>query len=109
MTPSRMIRYLLAGALAACLPRLALAAGLSASAPLNVLLIIADDLNVALGAYGDPLAKTPNIDRLAARGVTLVRALSERRALLASSLSPPPHSARLRQRHQPARPLPMTE
>lgn len=40
----------------------------------NVLLICIDDLKPALGCYGDPLAKTPNIDRLAARGTLFEKA-----------------------------------
>ena len=35
----------------------------------NVLFIITDDLNCYLGAYGNPLAKTPNIDNLAEEGL----------------------------------------
>lgn len=35
----------------------------------NVLVLLVDDLKPALGCYGDPLAKTPNIDRLASRGL----------------------------------------
>ena len=42
---------------------------LPAAKPLNVLLITADDLGIQLSCYGDPIANTPNIDRLAARSV----------------------------------------
>ncbi len=35
----------------------------------NILLITADDLGVQLSCYGDPVANTPNIDKLAAESV----------------------------------------
>jgi N-sulfoglucosamine sulfohydrolase len=36
--------------------------------PRNVVLLIADDLGLEVGCYGDKVAKTPNIDALAATG-----------------------------------------
>ncbi|MFO0804932.1 MAG: sulfatase [Gemmataceae bacterium] len=40
----------------------------AAAAPKNVVLMIADDLGMEVGCYGDKAAKTPHIDRLAASG-----------------------------------------
>lgn len=58
-----MLRWLVSLTLAFMLPLPALAAPAR-----NVVLLIADDLGMQVGCYGDKVARTPNIDRLASQG-----------------------------------------
>ena len=55
---------------------MAVAAAQAAEGPTskNVLFIAVDDLNCRIACYGDPIARTPNLDRLAKRGVMFRRA-----------------------------------
>ncbi|MEQ1859244.1 MAG: sulfatase [Chthoniobacteraceae bacterium] len=50
------------------------ACALAAEPKPNVLFIAVDDLKPTIGCYGDALAKTPHLDRLAARGTVFERA-----------------------------------
>jgi len=59
MNPVSRISLLLAG----------LISSTAYAAQKNVLFIAVDDLKPTIGAYGDAVAKTPNIDRLASRGL----------------------------------------
>ncbi len=69
---------------------------LQAAAP-NVLLIVSEDNGPELGCYGDPYARTPNLDKLASEGVRFNRAFvpqagcSQSRASFLTGLFPHQH------------------
>lgn len=69
-----MLSRYLTGILLVVGPMAAALSAEPATAKPNVLFIAVDDLRPALGAYGDPLAQSPHIDRLAAAGTTFMRA-----------------------------------
>lgn len=50
----------------------------------NILLLLVDDLKPTLGVYGDPVAQSPNIDRLAEKGMTFKYAYCNQAVCMAS-------------------------
>ena len=68
MKNARTCLLALAGALLAALPGIA--------AEKNVIFFITDDESPTLGCYGDPIAKTPAIDAIAADGTMFVNAFA---------------------------------
>ncbi len=75
----------------------AIASGVLSAAPPNILLIVSEDNGPELGCYGDPFARTPNLDRLAGEGIRFNRAFvpqagcSQSRASFLTGLYPHQH------------------
>ena len=66
--PKNRVARVLAQVLSVLLVGLPARGALAAERP-NILILMAEDMSPRVGAFGDPVASTPNIDRLAASGV----------------------------------------
>ena len=71
--PLQMLMVRIAGLIVCLQLAISAQAGGSERHP-NVLFIVVDDLNTRIGCYGDPIVKTPALDRLARMGVRFDRA-----------------------------------
>ncbi|XP_029785441.1 iduronate 2-sulfatase isoform X5 [Suricata suricatta] len=63
------------------------APGDSTTGPLNVLLIIVDDLRPSLGCYGDKLVRSPNIDQLSSHSLLFQNAFAQQAVCAPSRVS----------------------
>ena len=70
-----------------CLSNYRSAKGRNYSSKSNIAMITIDTLRSRLGCYGDTLAKTPNIDRLAQNGVLFRQSQKNRTITLPSYAS----------------------
>uniref|UniRef100_A0AC11B9U6 Iduronate 2-sulfatase n=1 Tax=Ovis aries TaxID=9940 RepID=A0AC11B9U6_SHEEP len=84
--PSRSLLWLGLVLGAVCASRGPAAPG-NATDPLNVLLIIVDDLRPSLGCYGNKLIRSPNIDQLASRSLLFQNAFAQQAVCAPSRVS----------------------
>lgn len=68
ITRRKFIEYSSAAAVASAL----FSDRVSSATPPNILLITGDDLGQYLGCYGDAIARTPNLNRLASQGIRFI-------------------------------------
>ncbi|MCL4195145.1 MAG: sulfatase-like hydrolase/transferase, partial [Thermoguttaceae bacterium] len=85
----RTALYTLAALVAATLPISSATVSAADEKPqrLNVLFLASDDMRPQLGCYGDPIAQSPNLDRLASRGMVFRRAYCQQALCSPSRIS----------------------